>query len=159
MRKPGYNVASSIFASRVGGAPKFASNQATCPRCRRSVVFIEQTPGPMNSKWHKRCLNCYSCHKQLDSSAKVLVADQPPSPTKRWSQTPQPGYAGTSPTLSRSASVSLAVKALAPQKPVTDDEDALTRVFCRACYDAERIRLGYTTGTTLSRSASAIIRR
>jgi hypothetical protein len=30
-----------------------------------------QTMGPMNTTWHKRCLVCLGCRKQLDSMAVV----------------------------------------------------------------------------------------
>ena len=43
----------------------------TCPRCKTSVSILDGTPGPLASRWHKKCLSCTDCHKQLDSAAKM----------------------------------------------------------------------------------------
>jgi hypothetical protein len=43
----------------------------TCPRCKQSISIMDDTPGPLTTRWHKKCLCCYKCNKQLDSGAKV----------------------------------------------------------------------------------------
>lgn len=43
----------------------------TCPRCRHSISIMDDTPGPLASRWHKKCLSCTTCKKQLDSAAKT----------------------------------------------------------------------------------------
>lgn len=50
--------------------PKLGGSK-TCPRCRSSISVMEDTPGPLATRWHKKCLTCTHCHKQLDSAAKM----------------------------------------------------------------------------------------
>lgn len=43
----------------------------TCPKCQCSISIMDDTPGPLTTRWHKKCLSCIKCHKQLDSAAKM----------------------------------------------------------------------------------------
>lgn len=43
----------------------------TCPKCYQSISIMDDTPGPLASRWHKKCLACTTCHKSLDSAAKT----------------------------------------------------------------------------------------
>lgn len=43
----------------------------TCPKCQCSVSIMDDIPGPLATRWHKKCLSCIKCHKQLDSAAKM----------------------------------------------------------------------------------------
>ncbi|ORZ28652.1 hypothetical protein BCR41DRAFT_1292 [Lobosporangium transversale] len=58
----------SFFGTRTRPLPKFGGT-LNCPRCHQPVGLMDQTPGPNNEKWHKKCLNCKECKKVLDSSA------------------------------------------------------------------------------------------
>lgn len=46
--------------------PKYGSVDG-CPRCGRQVYFAEEKRA-LGKKWHKICLSCYQCKKQLDST-------------------------------------------------------------------------------------------
>lgn len=48
----------------------------TCPRCKQSISIMDDTPGPFASHWHKKCLCCATCSKQLDSAAKMKQGSQ-----------------------------------------------------------------------------------
>lgn len=48
----------------------------TCPRCRQSISIMDDTPGPLASRWHKKCLSCTTCYKKLDSAAKTKAGQQ-----------------------------------------------------------------------------------
>ncbi|KAL1915684.1 uncharacterized protein VTP21DRAFT_6443 [Calcarisporiella thermophila] len=61
---------SSLFSSRTKPLPKLGG-MTHCPRCRLPVAFMEQTPGPRATKWHRKCLKCLKCRKELDSGANV----------------------------------------------------------------------------------------
>ncbi|KAI8084338.1 uncharacterized protein B0P05DRAFT_535139 [Gilbertella persicaria] len=50
--------------------PKLGGSK-TCPRCRKSISIMDDAPGPFASRWHKKCLCCAKCLKQLDSDAKM----------------------------------------------------------------------------------------
>lgn len=65
---------SKIFAKRTKALPQLGGTKI-CPRCSKSVGFLEETPGPRASRWHKKCLTCGGCKKQMDSSATVLEGD------------------------------------------------------------------------------------
>ncbi|KAL0095577.1 C2H2-type zinc finger transcription factor [Phycomyces blakesleeanus] len=43
-----------------------------CPHCRNSIGIMDEAPGPRATRWHKRCLQCQGCHKQMDSGANVV---------------------------------------------------------------------------------------
>ncbi|KAF9362795.1 Cysteine-rich protein 2-binding protein [Mortierella sp. NVP85] len=58
----------SFFSTRSSPLPKFGGT-TNCPRCHEAVGVMDQVPGPKNEKWHKKCLNCVGCKKNLDSSA------------------------------------------------------------------------------------------
>lgn len=47
-----------------------------CPGCNASISVMEETPGPRASRWHKRCLKCAGCKKQMDSGTKVVLEQQ-----------------------------------------------------------------------------------
>lgn len=64
-------VTSKIFAKRTTALPQLGGTP-TCPRCIKSVGFLEETAGPRASRWHKKCLVCGGCKKRMDSSATVL---------------------------------------------------------------------------------------
>ncbi|KAG2180785.1 hypothetical protein INT44_003792 [Umbelopsis vinacea] len=66
---------SKIFAKRTKALPQLGGTKI-CPRCSKSVGFLEETPGPRASRWHKKCLTCGGCKKQMDSSATVLEGDR-----------------------------------------------------------------------------------
>jgi hypothetical protein len=68
-------VTSKIFAKRTKALPQLGGTP-TCPRCVKSVGFLEETPGPRASRWHKKCLVCGGCKKRMDSSATVLEGSQ-----------------------------------------------------------------------------------
>ncbi|KAI9365829.1 hypothetical protein BD770DRAFT_377343 [Pilaira anomala] len=55
--------------------PKLGGSK-TCPRCRQSISVMEDTPGPFTTRWHKKCLSCAGCSKQLDSAAKIKPGQQ-----------------------------------------------------------------------------------
>jgi hypothetical protein len=48
----------------------------TCPRCKQSISIMDDTQGPFASHWHKKCLCCAKCSKQLDSCAKMRQGSQ-----------------------------------------------------------------------------------
>ncbi|RCH88717.1 hypothetical protein CU097_005933 [Rhizopus azygosporus] len=50
--------------------------QKTCPKCKKPISVMDDTPGPLASRWHKKCLRCTKCSKQLDSAAKVYTGSQ-----------------------------------------------------------------------------------
>ncbi|KAI9009302.1 hypothetical protein CLU79DRAFT_775055 [Phycomyces nitens] len=43
-----------------------------CPHCRQSIAIMDEAPGPRATRWHRRCLQCQGCHKQMDSGANVV---------------------------------------------------------------------------------------
>ncbi|KAI9263807.1 hypothetical protein EDC94DRAFT_72278 [Helicostylum pulchrum] len=55
--------------------PKLGGSK-TCPRCQHSISVMDDTPGPFTSRWHKKCLACANCNKQLDSAAKTKSGQQ-----------------------------------------------------------------------------------
>lgn len=55
--------------------PKLGGSK-TCPRCQHSISVMDDTPGPFTSRWHKKCLSCANCNKQLDSAAKTKSGQQ-----------------------------------------------------------------------------------
>lgn len=52
-------------------APATVGGKNTCPRCGKSAYPSEQVQGPVATVWHKNCLRCQVCRKQLDSNAKT----------------------------------------------------------------------------------------
>ncbi|KAL0081319.1 hypothetical protein F4703DRAFT_1866219 [Phycomyces blakesleeanus] len=62
---------SEIFRQRQSRAfPKLGGSRM-CPRCRQSIAIMDDSPGPRATRWHKKCLRCAGCRKQMDSGAKV----------------------------------------------------------------------------------------
>ncbi|KAI7862333.1 hypothetical protein BDF14DRAFT_1857427 [Spinellus fusiger] len=57
------------FTSR--SQPKLGGSKV-CPYCQLSVSIMDETPGPRATRWHKKCLKCKDCQKQLDSAATVV---------------------------------------------------------------------------------------
>jgi hypothetical protein len=60
----------------IGGA-KIAGTKDTklgggdvCPGCGKTVFFSDQASGPLATTWHRACLKCYTCGKQIDSTGK-----------------------------------------------------------------------------------------
>jgi hypothetical protein len=70
-----FGATSNIFAKRTKAMPQLGGTRK-CPRCSKSVGFLEETPGPRASRWHKKCLTCGGCKKQMDSGATVLEGDR-----------------------------------------------------------------------------------
>ncbi|KAI8639134.1 hypothetical protein BD408DRAFT_435430 [Parasitella parasitica] len=56
-------------------SPKLGGSK-TCPKCQTSISIMEDTPGPLATRWHKKCLSCTKCCKQLDSAAKMRQDEQ-----------------------------------------------------------------------------------
>lgn len=65
---------SQLFMSRTRELPKLGGSKV-CPHCRNSIAVWDETPGPRASRWHKKCLKCTKCKKQMDSSARVYEGD------------------------------------------------------------------------------------
>lgn len=64
----------NVLTHRSRPLPKLGGSKI-CPRCRTSIAISEDTPGPRASRWHKKCLRCIGCRKQLDSGAKVIEGE------------------------------------------------------------------------------------
>lgn len=62
-------------ASRIVGGSKEAlapfANKDSCPGCKKQAFPFDKIPGPLSTWWHKKCLSCNKCKKQLDSMAKM----------------------------------------------------------------------------------------
>lgn len=59
---------SIVFASdKPPSTAKLGVSEKSCARCLKTVYFVEQTVGPKGSIYHKKCLNCKTCAKVLDS--------------------------------------------------------------------------------------------
>ncbi|EPB87369.1 hypothetical protein HMPREF1544_05795 [Mucor circinelloides 1006PhL] len=63
---------SDIFKSRKKVLPRLGGVR-TCARCNESMPFSDTQPGPNASRWHKKCLRCTDCKKQMDSDAHMTV--------------------------------------------------------------------------------------
>ncbi|OAD02690.1 hypothetical protein MUCCIDRAFT_92236 [Mucor lusitanicus CBS 277.49] len=63
---------SDIFKSRKKVLPRLGGVR-TCARCNESMPFSDTQPGPNASRWHKKCLRCTGCKKQMDSDAHMTV--------------------------------------------------------------------------------------
>ncbi|CAO3626127.1 unnamed protein product [Cunninghamella echinulata] len=68
---------SHIWMNRTKALPKLGGSKI-CPGCNLSIAVMDDTPGPKASRWHKKCLKCTGCRKQMDSGAKVIMSD------KKW---------------------------------------------------------------------------
>ncbi|KAI8986372.1 hypothetical protein BDB01DRAFT_606772 [Pilobolus umbonatus] len=55
--------------------PKFGGSK-NCFSCGDTVSIMDDTPGPYASRWHKKCLRCEKCKKQMDSNANVYKNEQ-----------------------------------------------------------------------------------
>lgn len=65
---------SHIWMNRTKALPKLGGSKI-CPGCNLSISVMDDTPGPKASRWHKKCLKCTGCKKQMDSGAKVIELD------------------------------------------------------------------------------------
>jgi hypothetical protein len=63
---------SDIFKSRKKVLPRLGGVR-TCDGCHGSMPFSDTQPGPNASRWHKKCLRCTGCKKQMDSGATMTV--------------------------------------------------------------------------------------
>jgi hypothetical protein len=54
----------SYSSGKLGGSKR-------CPKCNTTISIMDEIPGPLASRWHKKCLVCVKCNKQLDSAAKM----------------------------------------------------------------------------------------
>ncbi|KAI8072697.1 hypothetical protein BC940DRAFT_291368 [Gongronella butleri] len=85
--------ASHIWKHRTKALPKLGGSKI-CPGCKASIAVMDDVPGPKASRWHKKCLRCIGCKKQMDSGAKVAEKNE------RWivrcsdcsDKTPKPHY-------------------------------------------------------------------
>ncbi|KAI8350118.1 hypothetical protein BD560DRAFT_337677 [Blakeslea trispora] len=66
---------SDIFKSRTKGLPRLGGVR-TCARCNESMPFSDTQPGPNASRWHKKCLRCAGCRKQMDSDAHMTINEE-----------------------------------------------------------------------------------
>ncbi|EGG12533.1 uncharacterized protein MELLADRAFT_114990 [Melampsora larici-populina 98AG31] len=55
-----------------GGIGRRLGGQSVCPGCLKPGTIQETKIGPMNQRWHTRCLKCERCGKALDSGAKTF---------------------------------------------------------------------------------------
>ncbi|KAI9310537.1 hypothetical protein BX666DRAFT_2006865 [Dichotomocladium elegans] len=69
-----YDHPSSLLMHRTRALPKLGGS-TYCPRCRKSVPITDDVPGPNATRWHKKCLRCIGCNKQMDSGAKAIGDD------------------------------------------------------------------------------------
>jgi hypothetical protein len=74
-RAPTLTTPSDIFRSRKKGLPRLGGVR-TCARCNQSMPFSDTQPGPHASRWHKKCLRCTGCNKQMDSDAHMTVNEE-----------------------------------------------------------------------------------
>ncbi|ORZ02481.1 hypothetical protein BCR43DRAFT_519798 [Syncephalastrum racemosum] len=75
---PSPSTTSSSSILRARALPKLGGAKI-CPKCRQSIAIMDDAPGPRASRWHKKCLQCAVCRKQMDSGAKVIEG-----PTGEW---------------------------------------------------------------------------
>ncbi|KAI9493657.1 hypothetical protein BDB00DRAFT_822017 [Zychaea mexicana] len=61
---------SSVLMNRTRALPKLGGSK-TCPRCHTSIAIMDDTLGPKATRWHKKCLRCAGCSKQMDSGARM----------------------------------------------------------------------------------------
>ncbi|ORX44587.1 hypothetical protein DM01DRAFT_1411261 [Hesseltinella vesiculosa] len=66
---------SHIWRNRTRALPKLGGSKI-CPGCSQSIAVMDITSGPKGSRWHKKCLRCTGCKKQMDSGAKVIENGQ-----------------------------------------------------------------------------------
>ncbi|KAI8977038.1 hypothetical protein BDF20DRAFT_872559 [Mycotypha africana] len=66
---------SDIFKTRKKVLPRLGGVR-TCARCNQSMPFSDTQPGPNASRWHKKCLRCAGCNKQMDSDAHMTVNEE-----------------------------------------------------------------------------------
>ncbi|KAI8980256.1 hypothetical protein BDB01DRAFT_237255 [Pilobolus umbonatus] len=66
---------SDIFKSRKRVLPRLGGVR-TCAGCNQSMPFSDTQPGPNASRWHKKCLRCVGCHKQMDSDAHMTMNEE-----------------------------------------------------------------------------------
>lgn len=64
------NNPSSLLMHRTRALPRLGGSKY-CPRCHASIAIMDEIPGPNATRWHRKCLRCVGCKKQMDSGAKV----------------------------------------------------------------------------------------
>ncbi|CAO3577254.1 unnamed protein product [Absidia cylindrospora] len=73
--RSGDNGESRIWMNRTRALPKLGGSKI-CPGCNKSIAVMDDAPGPKASRWHKKCLKCTGCKKQMDSDAKVIELNE-----------------------------------------------------------------------------------
>ncbi|KAI8072123.1 hypothetical protein BDF21DRAFT_465502 [Thamnidium elegans] len=71
-RPPIFTTPSDILKSRKKVLPQLGGVR-TCARCNQSMPVSDIQPGPGASRWHKKCLRCTRCKKQMDSDAHMTT--------------------------------------------------------------------------------------
>lgn len=82
VHKPLSNIAKSsssghlpgLFAQRPGRALKLnLGGTNRCAGCLKAVFPLEEVLGPASTKFHRACLRCAGCRKQMDSSSNLTT--------------------------------------------------------------------------------------
>ncbi|KAG2195235.1 hypothetical protein INT47_007964 [Mucor saturninus] len=74
-RAPTTTTPSDLLKSRKNVLPRLGGVR-TCARCNQSMPFSDTQPGPGASRWHKKCLRCTGCKKQMDSDAHMTTNEE-----------------------------------------------------------------------------------
>lgn len=53
--------------AKIGAKPAGLGGGDACPGCGKAAFMSERVGGPMGTFWHRNCLKCATCSKQLDS--------------------------------------------------------------------------------------------
>lgn len=61
---------SDIFKSRSTNLPRLGGCRP-CDGCKTELPVSDSHPGPNATRWHKKCLRCPGCKKQMDSSGHI----------------------------------------------------------------------------------------
>ncbi|KAI7855103.1 hypothetical protein BDC45DRAFT_108885 [Circinella umbellata] len=61
---------SSVLTQRTRALPKFGGAKM-CPRCHTSIAIMDEVKGPKATRWHRKCLRCAGCSKQMDMGARM----------------------------------------------------------------------------------------
>lgn len=60
-----------VGGAKLGAPVTGLGTKDACPLCNKPVYFSDSVPGPKLAKWHRKCLQCMDCQKNLDSNATV----------------------------------------------------------------------------------------
>ncbi|KAI5814738.1 hypothetical protein BZA77DRAFT_356210 [Pyronema omphalodes] len=60
----------SLFSSRSKPLPKLGGNR-NCAGCGVEVTYFESVPGPLETRFHRKCLVCRVCGKQMGVGSRV----------------------------------------------------------------------------------------